>query len=320
MTVTPLSRDLDGAGALALRTGKLPVDPWRALGHFWEDERQAAGGATARVLTVFLGGAECPFGCVFCDLWRQTLEGPTPRGALPVQLERALEAAGEIPGGAQIKLYNASNFFDPRAVPVEDQAGLAALVAPFAQVIVECHPRLVGERAVRFAGRLAGRLQVAMGLETVHPEALPRLGKGMTLDHFAQATDRLRASGIGVRAFVLVGAPFVPAEEAPEWAARSTAWAFAHGVEHVALIPVRGDWAAMHRLAATGDFTAPTAAIVEEAFRRSLQIGGGVVTLDTWDLERWLDCPSCRAARRTRLERMNLSGTVEPPVACERCQ
>ena len=33
-----------------------------------------------------------------------------------------------------------------------------------------------------------GRLEIAMGLETVHPEVLRRLNKRMTLDDFERAT------------------------------------------------------------------------------------------------------------------------------------
>ncbi|HEV8630076.1 MAG TPA: radical SAM protein [Thermoanaerobaculia bacterium] len=312
---------LDTATVHALRRGKPIVDPWRPLGTSWEEERQPDG-SQAPVLTVFLAGAECPFGCVFCDLWRHTLDGPTPAGALPAQLALALEAAGALPTGCQVKLYNASNFFAERAVPAADDEPLAVLLAPFAQVIVECHPRLVGDRCARFAARLArggARLQVAMGLETVHPAALPRLGKAMTLDDFAAGAERLRTLGVGVRAFVLVGAPFVPSGEAALWAERSTAWAFAHGVEHVSLIPVRGEGEALRRLAATGDFVPPAPAVVEEAFARCLALGGGGVTLDTWDLDRLFACAACAPARRARLERMNRRGADEPPVACERC-
>jgi uncharacterized Fe-S cluster-containing MiaB family protein len=208
-------------------------------------------------------------------------------------------------------------------VPPADLGAIAALVSSFAQVVVECHPRLVGEPATVFAKRLrdggGARLQVAMGLETIHPAALPRLGKAMTLDDFAAAVERLRATGAGARAFVLLGAPFVPADEAADWAERSTAWALARGVKHVSLIPLRGDGVAMRELGAGGDFTPPTRAIVEETFARCLALAGGVVTLDTWDLDRVLDCVDCRAARRARLERMNGTGLVEPPVACERC-
>ena len=300
---------------------KAVIDPWRPLGTQWEDERQPGGGI-APVLTVFLAGAECPFTCVFCDLWRHTLDGPTPRGALPAQIEKALAAAGPLPPHAQIKLYNASNFFASRAVPPQDDEAIAALLAPFSQVIVECHPRLVGARTERFAARLGiggRRLQVAMGLETVHPDALPRLGKSMTLDDFAAAAARLRALHCGVRAFVLVGAPYVPAEEAAEWAERSAAWAFAQGVEHVSLIPVRGDTAALSELAARGDFAPTALSTVEDAFDRCLALAAGIVTVDAWDLDRLLPCDGCREPRRARLLRMNLGGTVEPRVACERC-
>jgi len=330
---------LDAATVHQLRRGKPALDAWQPLGWSWEDERQPGGGI-APVLTVFLAGAECPFSCVFCDLWRHTLDGPTPRGALPAQLERALAAAGPIPPGAQVKLYNASNFFDQRAVPEEDEEALLALLAPFAQVIVECHPRLVGARAARFARRLAElappaaagagppgaanepaprRLQVAMGLETVHPQALPRLGKAMTLDDFAHASARLRAVDVGVRAFVIVGVPFVPADETAAWAERSVAWAFEHGVEHVSLIPVRDDTDSLAALARRGDFVPPPPSMVEDAFDRCLALGGGVVTVDAWDLDRLLRCEGCREARRARLLRMNLAGAVEPRIACERC-
>ncbi len=158
-----------------------------------------------------------------------------------------------------------------------------------------------------------------MGLETVHPEALPRLGKAMTLDDFAAATARLRAIGAGVRAFVLVAAPFVPAGEAAEWVVRAAAWAFAAGAEHVSLIPVRGDGAALRELAARGDFVPPTAATVEEAFDRCLDLDAGVVTVDTWDLAGLLACPQCGAARRQRLERLNRTGRREPRLACGAC-
>ncbi|MGH9362079.1 MAG: radical SAM protein, partial [Thermoanaerobaculia bacterium] len=189
----------------ALRPAKEPVDPWRPLGWLREEER-AAGGGTEPALTVFLAGAECPFTCVFCDLWRRTLNDPTPRRAIPAQLAVALAAAAAAEPSApplhRIKLYNASNFFDPRAVPPEDDPAIAAFLAPFPRVTVECHPRLVGRRCFDFARRLAGRLEVAMGLETVQPEALPRLGKEMTLAAFDRAAAALVAAGIPIRAFV----------------------------------------------------------------------------------------------------------------------
>ena len=68
---------------------------------------------------------------------------------------------------------------------------------------MECHPALVGDDCLRFRDRLRGRLEVAMGLETVHPQILDKLNKRMTLDQFAAAADRLRTNGIDLRVFIL---------------------------------------------------------------------------------------------------------------------
>ena len=337
----------------AARPPKETVDPWRPLGAFWEDERTPDRGVVP-ALTVLLAGAECPFTCVFCDLWRHTLDGPTPAGSLPAQLARALaeacdeakggegagaagdgwRRAGDPPerfGGALVKLYNASNFFDPRAVPEADEAALVPLLSPFWRVVVESHPLLVGERCLRFAEALDGRLEVAMGLETIHPRALPRLNKKMTLVDFDRAAERLTSAGIGLRAFVLVGAPFVPAEEAAHWAVRSAAHAFERGAGTVALISVRGGNGALEELAARGELTPPTLAQLEDALDGCLALGGGVapgsgpardggvVQADLWDIERLTRCPACAAARRDRLRRINLTGQPEPRVACGEC-
>ena len=124
--------------------------------------------------SVFLVGAECPFTCIFCDLWRNTLEVATPEGELPRQLRAALGALPADRLRGRIKLYNASNFFDPRAVPPGDLDEIAELVAPFERVVVECHARLVGDTCLDFAERLGGRLELALGLE-VADDALSSL-------------------------------------------------------------------------------------------------------------------------------------------------
>jgi len=170
-----------------LRAAKPWVDPWRAHGSLVEEERRPDG-RVERALTVFLAGAECPFTCSFCDLWRYTIDGPTPPGALVAQLERALSGVAQ-PLPDRLKLYTASNFFDRRAVPPEDFAGLARIAAPFASVTVESHASTIGAGVVSFAKMLngGGRLEVAMGLETIHPIAAERLNKRLTLSRFDRA-------------------------------------------------------------------------------------------------------------------------------------
>lgn len=285
------------------------------------EEERVRGGGLEPVLTVFLAGSECPFTCVFCDLWRHTLDRPTPVGALPAQLRQALEDdAVRRARPRRIKLYNASNFFDPRAVPPDDLPELAELLRPFEGVTVECHPSLVSGSTFDFARRLTGRFEVALGLETIHPQALEHLNKRVGLDDFAHAAARLRGAGIDVRAFVLVGAPFVPADEGVTWAVRSVTHALEHGAGVVALVPVRGGNGELERLAALGEFRPPTLRDLEAALEAALGPGPAVVMADLWDVERLPACSACAAPRIERLARINRTGRVEPAVRCETCR
>ncbi len=233
------------------------------------DEEMTERGDLARVGTVFLTGRECPWRCAMCDLWRYTTRADTPAGAIPAQIEaarRAWHGRGETI--SRIKLYNASNFFDPRAVPESDYAPIASHVADLDQVIVESHPSLVGDRVDRFLDALAGpKLEVAMGLETVHPAALDALNKRMTTDDFARAAGELHRRGVSLRVFLLIAPPFVPANEQDEWLLKSVAFADACGASVISLIPTRAGNGAMESLTAQGLFREPSSEDVERSFR-----------------------------------------------------
>jgi len=302
-------------------------DPWRAQGLLVEDE-PAADGTIARVATVFLTGRECPWRCVMCDLWQHTIEGDTPRGAIAAQVGAArttLDASGERVD--QMKLYNAGSFFDPRAVPEDDYHAVAAGLDGFSRIVVESHPSLVGARTDRFLHALRRQqappaLEVAMGLETAHPAALERLHKRMDVDGFRRAADRLASLGVGLRVFVLVSPPFVPAAEQDEWLLRSLDVAFAAGASVVSLIPTRGGNGALEALAGDGSFRPPRLHDLERSLalaRGRAGEGGRRVFADLWDLDRLAECPHCLEPRRARLRAMNLEQRQQPPVICARC-
>jgi len=300
-----------------LRPPKPRVDPFTAHGALVEEERRPRGGRE-RALTVFLAGAECPFTCSFCDLWRYTIDGPTPPGALALQVEKVLNATtGPLP--ERLKLYNASNFFDRRAVPLADRDRLAALAEPFGGVTVESHVNTIGRDTLSFARQLRGRLEVAVGLETIHPEALARLNKRLDLPHFDAAARLLRDHGIDLRVFVLVGAPHVPPAESVAWTIRTVEYAVARGASVVAIIPVRGGNGELEQLRSLGEFTPPSLSELEAALDGCLQFTECVVTADTWDVERFAACGACRASRTDRLRRINLSGCPEARVDCAEC-
>ena len=278
------------------------------------------GGGLERAVTVFLAGAECPFTCSFCDLWRWTLDGPTPPGALPVQLARALEQLPP-PVPRRLKLYNASNFFDRRAVPAEDLPRIAELANPFAAVTVESHANTVGPLTLEFAALLDGKLEVAVGLETVHPVAAAHLNKKLDLERFDRAAAFLAEHDIDLRAFALLGAPYVPAEESIDWTVRTVEYAAAHGAGRIAVIPVRGGNGEMERLQALGHFVPPTLVQLETVLERCLAIRSAVVTADVWDIALLSGCESCREQRVARIQTMNLSPSPEPPprTPCQAC-
>ena len=302
-----------------LRRPKPVGDPWKAHGTVLEEERSARGGIE-RALTVFLAGAECPFTCSFCDLWRFTLDGPTPAGALPIQLARVLEEI-EPPLPTRLKLYNASNFFDRRAVPQQDVPRLAELARPFAAITVESHASTIGPMTLEFRALLSGRLEVAVGLETIHPIAIEHLNKRLELSRFDEAADFLARHQIDLRAFVLLGAPYVPAGEMVEWTARAVEYAAAHGATRIAIIPVRGGNGELERLQHLGAFVPPTLAQLESALGACRGITSAVVTADLWDIERLPGCESCRPQRVARIQTMNLSPSPEPPppIPCPAC-
>lgn len=282
------------------------------------EEERRPDGKIEQALTVFLTGAECPFTCSFCDLWQWTIDGPTPPGALTSQLESVLQALDR-PVPDRLKIYNASNFFDQRAVPSEDLLGIARLANSFAAVTVESHANTIGANTLAFARQIPGRLEVAVGLETIHPVAAAHLNKRLDLARFDSATRFLSENGVDLRVFVLLGAPYVPAEESIAWTVRSVEYAVEQGASVVSIIPVRGGNGEMERLKALGQFTPPTLLQLEDALDGCLQFTSAVVIADLWDVERLSACEHCRAERVERLRRMNVSGRPEPRIFCGVC-
>ncbi|HEX6627024.1 MAG TPA: hypothetical protein VF105_03620 [Gemmatimonadaceae bacterium] len=301
----------------SLRPSKPHVNPLRAHGALFESERRPHG-KVEQALTVFLAGAECPFACSFCDLWQWTIEGPTPAGALTAQLENVLSSISERKPD-RVKLYNASNFFDPRAVPPADVSGIAKLLTFAGAVTVESHASTIGNSATAFARSIPGRLEVAMGLETIHPVALAESNKRLQLSRFDGAVSFLRQNGIDVRAFVLLGAPYVPAAEAVEWTVRTVDYAVQRGATVVSIIPVRGGNGELERLQTLGHFTPPTLRQLEAAVSATQRFTDAVVIADLWDVERLASCEVCRAERVARLHRANLTGQFDLASFCPAC-
>lgn len=292
------------------------LDPFKPHAFFLEEER----GASGRILkstTILLTNKECPWRCLMCDLWRNTLTETVPPRAISRQIDFALaQLGGRLD---QIKLYNSGSFFDSAAIPLADYAEIARAVVGVQHVIVESHPRLVGERARRLRDLLPGTLEVAMGLETIHHQVLPRLNKKFDLAQFARAAEFLRQENMAVRVFVLVKPPFMNEAEGLDWAVKSAEFAFGCGATAVSLVPTRGGNGAMERLQERNAFAPPQLATLERAQENALNLRAGRVFADTWDLEKFSRCPVCFEKRLQRIHSINLSQTIVPAIHCTVC-
>lgn len=304
------------ADSLASRTS---LDPERAYAQWVDDERSDTG-RNVQVATIFLTNRECPWRCLMCDLWKNTLAESVPVGAIPIQIAHAL---AQLPPASQVKLYNSGSFFDRRAIPVTDIPAIAAQLSPFERVIVESHPSLVGSSCLRFRELLAEQgvadLEVAMGLETADPEVLGKLNKRMTLKMFADAAGFLRRNGISLRVFILVQPPFMEPRLALAWAKRSIDLAFDCGAGVAVLIPTRAGNGALEALASQGHFAPPRLSLLESAADYGVSLDRGRVFVDLWDLDRFSECEHCFAARAYRLEELNREQKVAARISCNHC-
>ncbi|MDP6793747.1 MAG: radical SAM protein [Verrucomicrobiota bacterium] len=305
------------------RGRKNRLDPSRPYAWLLEKER-AANGDLVDGLTIFLTNKECPWRCLMCDLWQNTLDETVPTGAISGQIDFALDQAerecGCLAKLRQVKLYNAGSYFDAQAISESDDAAIAKLLAKFDRVIVESHPALVRDRCIRFRDQLAGQLEVALGLEAVHPEALEKLNKRVTLDQFRAAADFITQNKMDLRTFVLIQPPFIPVKDSVEWAKRSVDFSQNCGATVTTLIPTRTGNGAMDLLAAAGQFAEPTLGQLEEALDYGVGQARSRVFADLWDLERFSSCPACFSARQDRLARQNQTQQVQPRITCPSCR
>lgn len=252
-------------------------------------------------LTVFLANKECPWRCIMCDLWRAALPGRVSGDDILAQLDAALASRmGRAMGW--LKIYNAGSFFDRGAIPCSAYDGIARRCLGIDRLVVESHPSLVGAPVEAFRSCLppTTRLEVAMGLETAHPDAHERLNKRTTPADFARAAAWLRERGMGVRLFLLTRPPFLAEREAKEWLLRSVDYALEIGGDPVVVIATRGTEGAMRRLKSMGAWDDAPLGWLEDAVCHGQSRRLGRVFADVWGLA---DRPSA-AATSDLLERL----------------
>ncbi len=297
---------------VSCRGNKNSIDPLKPYAWIVEKERTPSG-TVEDVATIFLTNRECPFHCLMCDLWKNTTDKSVPQGAIPAQIEWALN---NMPSAKNLKLYNSGSFFDKKAVPEKDYQKIASLISSYETVIVESHPVFINEDCLRFRDMIKSDLQIAIGLETVNPEVLRKLNKKMNLEDFTSSVSFLMDHDIFTRAFILLRPPFLSESEGVFWAERSLDFAFNAGVECCVIIPVRAGNGAMDKLMEKGTFAMPDIRSLEMVLEYGIEQQTGRVFADVWDLKLFSKCDRCLDGRIKRLTEMNLGQKFISPIKC----
>ena len=215
-----------------------------------------------------------------------------------------------------MKLYNSGSFFDKKAIPVNDYKKIALLVENFKTITVESHPGFINKNTLLFRDLIKPKLQVAIGLETVHPEVLQKLNKKMKLADFERSVRFLSSNGISSRAFILLRPPFLSEPEGIYWANRSLDFAFKVGVECCIIIPTRAGNGALDLLYTKNYFSPPDIQSLEKVIEYGIQLNAGRVFSDLWDIGLFSSCDKCIDQRRRRLVEINLYQKKIAPVKC----
>lgn len=295
------------------RSSKNRLDPFVPY-HFLHEQEPGFSGLGETVNTIFLTSKECAYKCLMCDLWKNTLDEPLPEGAILHQIDYALE---RLPAAEVIKLYNNGNFFDSKAIAPADYPAIADRLKDFKRIIVENHPKLCNHSCIEFSKLLNGKLEIAMGLETIHPEVLPKLNKQIAAEDFKVAAAFLLRYQIDVRAFVLLNPPYLTdARENIIWTLKTILFAFDCGAIRCTVIPVRPGNGIMEQLWKNKEYIPPSLDMLEEVFDKALLMHRGQVFADTWDISFMSECAYCFDARKKRLEIMNLSQQIEERIRC----
>lgn len=272
-------------------------------GSFVELEPERSG-LSKECLTLLIRGRQCAWRCVHCDLWKHTqADGESGNDVAEQILGPLRKGAGP---GRWVKIYNAGSFFDRAAVPSSVVAQAAPLLRGFEKVIVESHPAFVGDAIWRFRDAISpARLQIAMGLETAHPQALLALNKGFSVEEFGAAAERLRVNGVELRSFLLVRPPFLDRQTGLDWVKRSIDFSFNVGASVVSLILTRLGNGALDALEKSGLFVPPKLAELEDSLAFGLSLNRGIVLADLWGLERLKDIEPELDGKLKRLAQMN---------------
>ncbi len=226
-----------------------------------------------KTLEIILTTTRCPFRCLMCGYYKDTIpDSPDPEQIIQ-QVEKAIK---KFPEFEQVKIFNSGNFFDKKAIPPDVQVRLFKMLEDADLVTIENRAEYVNERALdEFKSRVNVPIEVAMGLEIADRNKLDIINKHMNLEKFAESARLLRKFGFKSKAYILVKPPFTNEKSALELGLKTIDFAEEIGINTITLIPTRVMDRTMAILRDKGYFSPPSEELMHvlavEALKRAFE-------------------------------------------------
>lgn len=159
---------------------------------------------------IYLNSGKCAWGkCLFCG-W-----GPREyRKKSLHELKKMIDGVFLRGGFDRLKVFNSGSFLDERQIP---RAFRSYLVRKCEQtgvreLVIETRGEYLTKEFVEDMKSDKVKVTIGYGLEVADDEMLKKLKKGATVKDFLEASEFLHKNGFGMRAYVLVNAPYTTRE------------------------------------------------------------------------------------------------------------
>jgi len=160
------------------------------------------------------------------------------------QFEHAMRRVSDVKDMLSVKIYTSGSFLDPVEVPPEARDVILQRVGSDSRVrhvVIESRPEFVTDDLMARVRRLVSHARIEIGVELESSSDTIRLvclNKGFTVEQFRAAVETARRYDIGIRAYVLVGPPFLTERDALMDAVSTILDAADMGVTTVSVNPV----------------------------------------------------------------------------------
>jgi hypothetical protein len=286
----------------------------------WREE-EAFEGERAQAMVAILKTRGCAWdlsgGCTMCSYTNQSHRGKFDQADLEAQAARLGE---QYKGEKVVKIYTSGSFLDEREVPKVTRDDVLARVAGARKIVVEARSDVTPDHVLEDLAARAPQAEIALGLESSSQEILDEsVNKGGSVEDFVDASRRIHARGLKVKAYVMLKPPFLSERRALEDAVSTMAFA-APQADTLSLNPVNiHKGSLVERMFFRGEYRPPWIWSVWDAISRRPSAKLTICSTVAFGKRRGAhNCGKCDGALTKALKEFNFVQELpaEPPVAC----